>query len=300
MTTAAQVDAALRNDLVHRGVHFTPPNGRTITCDGADLSNFFLPDQGRAFYGSERLYLGGVYHSTEDRADANDQAVAWFNDPAAKVSADWYVSADGDIWHIVPRGSYAWAQGTKPQNDLLGSQRPSWMIPDLSYNAQLISIESEGYAHTLQNTLKPEAPQWDSLAYVSAWEMWVGGWEGANRWLRHQDLSRVKADPGPWFLTQMPALYSDAERYLRDLEVQAQRIAHPVAAGIAQPAAAAPPAPPDAAHPPPPAPAPATARDVQHQLDHNAIAQRASELEERQAALKTRVDRIYEVFDALR
>lgn len=231
------IDTLLKLDLNHRGVQFTPPNDRSITCDGVDLSNVYTPEQGKLRYGVPRSYIGGVYHSTEDRADANDQAVYWFNDPRANASTDWYVSADGDIWHMVPTDWFAWAQGTrtkqwqsadgkwhKPTDRYVvnGKSRPAWMPPRASYNAFLTGIEIEGYAKNIQNTLKIGGRQWESLAYLSGWIMWQRNWEGAERWLRHQDLSTWKSDPGHWFGEQMPKLYEQSIAVRDDLEQRAR------------------------------------------------------------------------------
>ena len=243
------IDTLLKLDLNHRGVQFTPPNDRSITCDGVDLSNVYTPEQGKLRYGVPRSYIGGVYHSTEDRADANDQAVYWFNDPRANASTDWYVSADGDIWHMVPTGWYAWAQGTrtKPWHDAKGNlqkptdryvinnvARPDWMSPaPTSYNAFLTGIEIEGYANNLHNTLAIGGKQWQSLAYLSGWIMWTRGWDGAERWLRHMDLSTWKSDPGAWFGEQMPKLYEHSITVRDNLEQRARVNANAEAAHAA-------------------------------------------------------------------
>ena len=240
---AAVIDI-LRADLSHQGVVFKPPHGK-VRLVPADPSNYDVARQGQP-----RKHLCLFWHSTQG-FNSED----WFANPAANASTPWIVK-DDEVVHCVPEEYVSYAQGTfsNPRdrrfNDRLvrDGGRPPWMPSGYSYNCLGEGIEVEGFSDDvpavvngktylqLSRTFTPGGPQWDNAASLAGFLMWKHEdemEESIERWLRHQDVSFKKSDPGTWFKSQMPALYGDAIAFKRDWAEQASRVSkaetgHPV------------------------------------------------------------------------
>ena len=242
----------IRADYVHRGVIWSPPNGRKLLIVPAHRSNYSMPSERR--YRGERQHVGIVVHTPEEPADDNEVTPQWFQNPKANASTDAYSDNDGDLYAMVPSIATAWAQGTqrdswftiktgsdgkkvkvwhKPTDRFVaaGKDWPFWYPRDgkgkvLSYNQIFDSIEVEGYARSMDKTFKIDGPQGDTLCSWVGWKMWVNNWEDLERILSHEHLCTWKTDPGSFVENLFPRIHSEAIRYRNDFEVRAQRLAN--------------------------------------------------------------------------
>ena len=238
MASAAEL---IKSDYVHRGVEYSPPNGRQLIIVPADRSNYSMPGDGR--YRGTRQYLGAVIHTPEEPADDNEVTPKWFKNPKANASTDAYTDSDGDLYAMVPSIGTAWAQGTrktkwftkkngkkiwhKPNDRFVveGKPYPDW-FPRLngvvlSYNQFLASNEVEGYAVKMKDTFNPEGNQFDTLASWLGWQMFVHGWSGLDRVLSHQQLCTWKTDPGSFVVDLFPKIYNKALEFKQEYESKA-------------------------------------------------------------------------------
>ena len=252
------VNELIKSDYVHRGVEWTPPNGRNLYIVPAHRSNYSMPRDGR--YRGKRQHVGVTIHTPEEPADNNEVTPKWFQNPKANASTDAYGDNDGDFYAMVPSIATAWAQGTqrkkwftikngqkvwhKPTDRFVveGKPYPDWFPKDsngivLSNNQIFDSIEVEGYARSMDKTFVLTGPQGDTLCSWVGWKMWVNGWEDLERIVSHQYLCTWKTDPGKFVTNLFPDIHKEAIKYRNDFEVQAQRLENERQAQVAPPSA---------------------------------------------------------------
>ena len=220
-------------DYQHRGLSWSPPNGRKLIVKPADRSNYSMPEDDR--YRGTRQHLGAVIHTPEEPADDNEVTPRWFDNPKANASTDAYADSDGDWYALVPSIATAWAQGQPAsRNRWLVEKRayPDWYPKGndgrpLSFNQVFDSVEVEGYAATMEKTFIQGGNQWDSVCSWIGWRMWVFEWEGLDRLFSHRELDTWKTDPGAYVISLFPAIYEEAVTYRDSFEQDAQDLAKP-------------------------------------------------------------------------
>ena len=239
-------DELIHADYRHRGVIWTPPNGRKLRIVPADRSNFSKPSDGgyRLPSSGGRLHLGACIHTPEEDADDNEVTPRWFRSPKANASTHAYGDNDGDLYAMVPFDFIAWAQGThtkrwqdaggtwhKPTDRFVAENRmpPDWFPRDsgggrLNNNVFLDSIEVEGRAATMNKSFVVEGPQWDTLASWLGWLQFKFGWQDEARMQAHGWLSTWRSDPGKFVIDLFPKIFKASTTYRQHFEVQAQRI----------------------------------------------------------------------------
>ena len=91
-----------------------------------------------------------VYHTPEEPADNYAGTPRWFarEHPGQEGSTHYFVSWTGEVWLCVPEDRRAIANGVTA-----GRPYPAGTDPGVSLNLQSISIEIEGYAATIAQTL---------------------------------------------------------------------------------------------------------------------------------------------------
>lgn len=147
-----------------------------------------VPNQPRAF----------VIHTPEERADNIEVTPTWFQGyhPAQRGSTHYYLDNDGDVYQCVPESWGAIANGFNPGNP----QRlayPAW-AGSFSLNWQTLSVEVEGYAHNIQDTLNPT--QFDALVRLVRHRCQAHGIPiTRDRIIGHYELATDRTDPGPGF-----------------------------------------------------------------------------------------------------
>ena len=151
-----------------------------------------VPNKPRAF----------VLHTPEEPADNYPGTPRWFQQyhPERRGSTHYFVSWAGDVYQCVPESWGAIANGFNPGNPQRLSY-PSW-AGGFSLNWQTLSVEIEGYAHNIHNTMIVDGPQWTALAALirhrcAAWEIPLD----REHIPGHYQLSVDRTDPGakfPW------------------------------------------------------------------------------------------------------
>jgi len=89
-------------------------------------------------------------HTPEEPADGYAGTPRWFarEHPGAEGSTHYFVSWTGEVWLCVPEDRRAIANGVT-----VGKPYPAGTDPSVSLNLQSISVEIEGYAATIGQTL---------------------------------------------------------------------------------------------------------------------------------------------------
>ncbi len=143
-----------------------------------------------------------VLHTPEERADDNEVTPRWFARPEAGVSTHYYLDNDGDVVQMVPEDRPAYAQGVRThQRTWKGAdgELPPWAAdPDL--NIWALSIEMEGFAASIHETMPRGGVQWRSLL---AWIRYATAKYDIpidrEHIVGHDEVANHKRDPGPLF-----------------------------------------------------------------------------------------------------
>lgn len=155
-------------------------------------------------YNTSNIPKAIVLHTPEENADDYESTPAWFANPQASASTHYYADNDGDIYQTVADIDCPWANGTragvnrtwKGVKDIY----PPWATPGISLNCQTLSIEIEGKAATIDQTLTDA--QFNSLVNWIKYK--------ANQYniplnrdhiIGHFELATDRTDPGekfPW------------------------------------------------------------------------------------------------------
>lgn len=176
------------------------PSGALTIWRPAHPSNYY-PAASRPYSGAERRVVAICYHTPEEPWDDNEVTPAWFEDPRANASTNYYADSDGDLYQMVRDHDFAWAQGVRRKDRI--EPRPAWWRDEyVSYNTCMISIEIEGYAREIGETFKPGSRQFETVAAWSAYicEKYAIAIDRTHH-VGHSELTRQKSDPGrdfPW------------------------------------------------------------------------------------------------------
>lgn len=92
---------------------------------------------------------GWVLHTPEEPADGYPGTPHWFARPNVGGSTHYFVSYLGFVFQCVPENVGPIANG------VLGKPYPAWANSGQSLNRQTLSVEIEGYAATIRNTISP-------------------------------------------------------------------------------------------------------------------------------------------------
>jgi N-acetyl-anhydromuramyl-L-alanine amidase AmpD len=137
---------------------------------------------------------GCVLHTPEEPADNVESTPAFFAQPNREASTTYYLDNDGDVYQLVPESCMAIANGVE------GKPYPSWADPSTSLNWQSFSIEIEGRAATIHETLTPA--QWASLIALIRHRCGHYGIPlDREHIIGHYQVSNQRSDPGagfPW------------------------------------------------------------------------------------------------------
>ena len=104
---------------------------------------------------------GFVMHTPQEPADGYPSTPHWFaqnhGDPNNVGSTHYFAAFTGDIYQCVAESDMAIANG------VLGKPYPAWADRNVSLNRQTLSVEIEGYAANIQDTLVVGSVQWNAL-----------------------------------------------------------------------------------------------------------------------------------------
>lgn len=155
-------------------------------------------------YGRVNFPRAIVLHTPEEPADTNETTPQWFANPAAGASTHYYLDNDGDLYQMVPESECPWANGNRGgvNRTWKGTKDawPPWAEAGVSLNCQTISIEIEGYAASIGQTLNDT-----QFAALVAWIKNVSGRYGIpldrDHIIGHFEVATDRTDPGatfPW------------------------------------------------------------------------------------------------------
>ena len=203
------------------GIRGMPDGARTIWRP-AHASNYSTAAS-KPYSGAERRFVAICYHTPEEPWDDNEVTPAWFEDPRANASTNYYADSDGDLYQMVRDRDFAWAQGVLRKDRV--TPRPAWWRDEyISYNTCMLSIEIEGYAHKIGETFLVGSRQFETVAVWSAFVCKKYGIPiDRTHHIGHSELSRQKGDPGrdfPWeaLLSRVRELSSDERLSLEEIE----------------------------------------------------------------------------------
>ena len=105
---------------------------------------------------------GWILHTPEEPADGDPGTPRWFAqyhaNPLQRGSTHYFVSYLGFVFQCVPESVAPIANG------VLGKPYPAWADPNVSLNRQTLSVEIEGYAATITQTIwSPQKTALDRL-----------------------------------------------------------------------------------------------------------------------------------------
>jgi N-acetyl-anhydromuramyl-L-alanine amidase AmpD len=151
----------------------------------AEDSAHQLVNQPRAF----------VLHTAEEPADPHSSTPLYFDDPNRSGSTHYFISHAGGCYQMVPERLGAWA------NALQGKPRPAWADPNRNLNLQTLSVEIEGYAGSIGQTMPPGCPQWKALvALVQDRCTHYAIPLDHQHIIGHYEVSNQRSDPGAGFV----------------------------------------------------------------------------------------------------
>jgi N-acetyl-anhydromuramyl-L-alanine amidase AmpD len=158
-----------------------------------------------------------VLHTPEEAADNDEVTPRWFQNPAAGGSTHYYADNDGDMYQMVRDYDCPWANGNSAgvNRTWKGArdQWPPWAQVGVSLNCQTLSVEIEGRAATIGETLTDR-----QFMAVVAWIRFKCDQYGIPRdrdhIIGHFEVSTDRTDPGrdfPW-ARLMAAVNAEAPR----------------------------------------------------------------------------------------
>ena len=191
------------------------PDEAQLIWEPAHPTNFATPTSG-AYAGTRRRHVAVCLHTPEELADDDEITPRLFARANFDASTGYYADSDGDLYQMVHDSDYAFAQGTPTAQ--LELPRPTWWLDDyISYNTCMLSMEIEGHAATIHETMTMDSPQFQT---VSAWIAFV-----CTKYhipitrtyvVGHGELCTWRSDPGaefPWL-----SLLGNARRMARSYQ----------------------------------------------------------------------------------
>ena len=145
-------------------------------------------------------------HTPEEPPDNVPSTPYYFAGTDRDASTTYFVSCLGLVFQCVPEleGAYA--------NAVEGKPYPAWADSKINLNLQTLSIEIEGYAATIHQTMPRGSPQWRALVNLMAHRC-----KALNippgRTFPHKDVSIYRSDPGQ---LNIPLLVTDVIAAMED------------------------------------------------------------------------------------
>lgn len=147
-------------------------------------------------YGARNNPKAWCLHTPEEPADSNPITPYYFHNTDRQASTHYYVSYTGLVFQCVPEDEGAYANGVE------GKPWPEWANPDVNLNLQTLSIELEGYAKSIHETMKRGEPQWNATITLMADRCKERGID-PELTFPHFAVSRYRSDPGALDIAQL-------------------------------------------------------------------------------------------------
>ena len=149
-----------------------------------------------ATYGYPHKYRGNNWprawclHTPEEKPDDYPGTPYYFHNLTGRqASTHYFVSFLGFVFQCVPEDAGAYA------NAVEGRGYPAWADPLENLNLQTLSIEIEGYAASIHQTMPRGSAQWNALVKLMAHRCQNTGIP-VDRTFGHKDVSTNRSDPG--------------------------------------------------------------------------------------------------------
>ena len=138
-------------------------------------------------------------HTPEEPPDNVPSTPYYFASPDRDASTTYFVSYLGFVFQMVPESEGAYG------NAVEGKPYPVWADSKVNLNLQTLSVEIEGYAATIHQTMPRGSPQWKTLVNLMAHRC-----KALNippgRTFGHYAVSVYRGDPGQ---LNIPLLVTD-------------------------------------------------------------------------------------------
>lgn len=138
-------------------------------------------------------------HTPEEVADSDPQTPYYFHNTTRDASTTYFVSYLGFVFQCVPESEGAYA------NAVEGKPYPVWADSRINLNLQTLSVEIEGFASSIHQTMPRGSPQWKALVALMAHRC-----QALNippgRAFGHYAVSIYRSDPGQ---LNIPLLIAD-------------------------------------------------------------------------------------------
>src|SRR3990167_6281612 len=138
-------------------------------------------------------------HTPEEVADSDPQTPYYFHNTTRDASTTYFVSYLGFVFQCVPESEGAYA------NAVEGKPYPVWADSKVNLNLQTLSVEIEGMAATIHQTMPRGGPQWNALVNLMAHRCKARNIP-PGRTFPHRDVSIYRSDPGQ---LNIPLLVTD-------------------------------------------------------------------------------------------
>jgi len=157
-------------------------------------------------------------HTPEEVADSEPQTPYYFHNTTRDASTTYFVSYLGFVFQMVPESEGAYG------NAVEGKPYPAWADSTVNLNLQTLSVEIEGYAATIHQTMPRGSPQWKALVALIAHRCKARNIP-PGRTFGHYAVSIYRSDPGqlniPLLVTDVIALALRADATSADAQLRA-------------------------------------------------------------------------------
>lgn len=139
-----------------------------------------------------------VLHTPEEPSDDIEVTPYYFQRPNLGASTHFYSDSDGDLYQMVSVNRGAIANGVR------GKPYPAGTDPAISLNYQSESIEIEGYAATISQTMPRGGPQWKAVVHWIQHRCRASGIPIDRRHIiGHYEVANNRSDPGTLDIDQL-------------------------------------------------------------------------------------------------
>ena len=201
-----------------------PPNSNPSFVADYALASVYAAHRSNYDEGPAPASIAGVcLHTPEEDADDTESTPVYFAGANRQASVNYYMDSDGDVIQCVSEADMPYANG------VVGKPYPAWADPNQNLNWQTVSIEIEGRAANIQDTLVIGGPQWNGLvALICDRCTFYNIPMDREHIIGHYQVSTARTDPGahfPWAdlmtaLAQEDSVTTEEQRKLDDREAR--------------------------------------------------------------------------------
>jgi N-acetyl-anhydromuramyl-L-alanine amidase AmpD len=151
-----------------------------------EANNYGFVQDGQPVYNRPKSWC---LHTPEEEADEYPATPYYFENTNRMASTHYFVSWLGFVFQMVPEIHGAYANGVR------NKAYPPWADPTVNLNLQTLSVEIEGYAATIHQTMKRGGPQWNALIELLAHRCLEFNLNPVDM-IGHYQIADNRTDPG--------------------------------------------------------------------------------------------------------